>query len=222
MTVPDYFVETFKPDHIMSLEHRPAIIKYPLPATISTIQCSDFAVVSSGLEGTVEWINHKRTHIWIDQNLEGMPIELVQWRPPSTLSFTKERGYDIMIGDIVTVVRGRWHRNIGEVHAVSFADASIILWLSSIGIEVSFPFFYCVPYHLSHYVQVEVPITFCSKLSEYSQCEVTKYVGHDVWVISGDKKGRHATLRSIGREKSWIALEGHQLFEVKNTQVATT
>ena len=108
------------------------------------------------------------------------------------------------------------------MHAVSFADASVVLWLSSIGIEVSFPFFYCVPYHLSHYVQVKVPITFCSKLSEYSQHEVTKYIGRDVWVIGGDKKGRHATLQSIGRGKSWIALEGHQLFKVKNTQVATT
>ena len=90
----------------MSLEHWSAVIKYPLLATISAIQCGDFAVVSSGLEGMVEWINHKRTHVWIDQNLEGVPIELVQWQPPSTLPFTRERGYDVTIRDIVTVVRG--------------------------------------------------------------------------------------------------------------------
>jgi len=58
-------------------------------------------------------------------------------------------------------------------------------------------------------------------MAERSDLQLSRWVGRDVWVIRGEKKGYQATLRSLGRELSWVALQGHQLIQLKNDQIAT-
>ena len=66
-----------------------------------------------------------------------------------------------------------------------------------------------------------MPITLCRKIKEHSDSRLSSFIGRDVWVISGDKKGTCATLHSIGRTTSSVALFGHQLIQLKNNQIAT-
>ena len=58
-------------------------------------------------------------------------------------------------------------------------------------------------------------------MAEHYDLQLLRWVGHDVWVIHGEQKGFQATLRSLGRELSWVALQGHQLIQLKNDQIAT-
>ena len=69
--------------------------------------------------------------------------------------------------------------------------------------------------------QITVLITFCQKFTECSDLQLSQWVGRDVWIICSDKKGYRATLNFLGRGFSWVALQGHQLIQLKNEQIAT-
>jgi len=66
-----------------------------------------------------------------------------------------------------------------------------------------------------------MPITLCRKIKEHSDSKLSSFIDCDVWVISGDKKGTHVTLHSIGRTTSLVVLFGHQLIQLRNSQIAT-
>ena len=53
------------------------------------------------------------------------------------LSFLKERGYDVCVGDCVEIARGKWFRSKGLVHAVDFDKASLDLVCDTDGQMVS-------------------------------------------------------------------------------------
>ncbi|KAI5993408.1 hypothetical protein EDC04DRAFT_2613356 [Pisolithus marmoratus] len=92
--------------------------------------------------------------------------------PPSTLQFSRERGYD------VTIV------------------------LSDDG-----------PLH-------DVLIGFCIKLENHSLRDVERQVGHEVWIISGPKKGYRGMLQSVSRTYCNVAIESG-IMQLKNTAVIT-
>ncbi|KAI6126952.1 hypothetical protein F5141DRAFT_1060595 [Pisolithus sp. B1] len=123
-------------------------------------------------------------------------------RAPSTLTLSKDKGYNIAVGDTVEVARGQWRHSQGVVKAVDLIKASLD--------------FVC----LEDGIQINVPIMFSRKVKERFDYGLSKFVGHDVWVIGSDKKGTRAMLRSLGRTSSWVAIFG-QLIELKNNQVAT-
>ena len=58
-------------------------------------------------------------------------------------------------------------------------------------------------------------------MAERSDLQLSQWVGRDVWVIHGEKKGFQAMLRLLRRELSWVALQGHQLIQLKNDQITT-
>ncbi|KAI5996396.1 hypothetical protein EDD15DRAFT_2365235 [Pisolithus albus] len=128
--------------------------------------------------------------------------DLIIERAPNTLTFSKDKGYNIAVGDTVEVVRGQWHHSQGTVKAVDLTKASLDFVRPTDG------------------VQITVPITFCRKIKECFDHGLSKFVGRDVWVIAGDKKGTQATLHTIGRMSSWVELYG-QLTQLKNNQIAT-
>ncbi|KAI5992982.1 hypothetical protein EDD15DRAFT_2196824 [Pisolithus albus] len=128
--------------------------------------------------------------------------DLIIERAPNTLTFSKDKGYNIAVGDTVEVVRGQWRHSQGTVKAVDLTKASLDFVRPTDG------------------VQITVPITFCRKIKERFDHGLSKFVGRDVWVIAGDKKGTRATLRTIGRMSSWVELYG-QLTQLKNNQIAT-
>ena len=71
------------------------------------------------------------------------------------------------------------------------------------------------------FIQVTVPIIFCCKIRDRLDLQLSRWVGRDVWVVSGEKKGYRATLKSLRRGLSLVALQGHQLIQLKNEQIAT-
>ncbi|KAI5994442.1 hypothetical protein EDD15DRAFT_2196055 [Pisolithus albus] len=128
--------------------------------------------------------------------------DLIIERAPNTLTFSKDKGYNVAVGDTVEVVRGQCRHSQGTVKAVDLTKASLDFVRPTDG------------------VQITVPITFCRKIKECFDHRLSKFVGRDVWVIAGDKKGTRATLRTIGRMSSWVELYG-QLTQLKNNQIAT-
>ncbi|KAI6103697.1 hypothetical protein EDD16DRAFT_1525033 [Pisolithus croceorrhizus] len=92
-------------------------------------------------------------------------------RVPSTLTLSKDKGYNIAVGDMVEVARGQWCHSQGIVKAVDLIKASLD--------------FMC----LEDGIQINVPITFSHKVKEHFDYGLSKFIGHDVWVIGGDKKG---------------------------------
>ena len=76
-----------------------------------------------------------------------VPMQLHEMRVhPATrmLSFSRERGYDVCIGDCVEIARGKWFQSQGLVHAVDFDKASLDLVCDMDGQTVS------VLYNLFH------------------------------------------------------------------------
>ncbi|KAI6019434.1 hypothetical protein PISMIDRAFT_11288 [Pisolithus microcarpus 441] len=98
--------------------------------------------------------------------------------PPSTLQLSKERGYDVSIGNCVQVAHGPAVGAEGPVHAVNFASGRLTV-LSEDG-----------PWH-------NVPISFCVKVEDYTLRDQEYHIGHEVWIISGPSKGYRGMLRSL-------------------------
>ena len=60
----------------------------------------------------------------------------------------------------------------------------------------------------------------CHKIKEHWDQELSKFIGHKVWVIGGNKKGSWATLYSVGRRTSCVTLFGHQMIQLRNHQIS--
>ncbi|KAI5990722.1 hypothetical protein EDC04DRAFT_2614098 [Pisolithus marmoratus] len=103
----------------------------------------------------------------------------IEWIGPNGKIWDK--GYNVAVGNIVEVARGPWYPSHGVVKAVDLTKASLDVM------------------HVVDGVQMNVPITFVCKMKEHSDHGLSKFVGHDVWVIAGDKKGSQATLHSLRR-----------------------
>ncbi|KAI6120120.1 hypothetical protein EDD16DRAFT_1519071 [Pisolithus croceorrhizus] len=122
--------------------------------------------------------------------------------PSQTVVAMNDKGYNVAMGDTVEVVRGQWHDSQGIVKAVDLTKASLDIVCPTDG------------------VQINVPITFSCKIMECFEHGLSKFVGRDVWVIAGDKKGSWDTLHTIGRMSSWVGLFS-QPIQLKNNQIAT-
>ncbi|KAI6094494.1 hypothetical protein EDD16DRAFT_1529108 [Pisolithus croceorrhizus] len=133
---------------------------------------------------------------------QGTKPSQVTCEPPNTLTFTKDKGYNVAVGDTVEVVRGQWCDSQGIVKAVDLTKASL---------DIMCP---------TDRVQINVPITFSRKIMERFEHGLSKFVSRDVWVIAGDKKGSWAMLRTIRRMSCWVGLFG-QAIQLKNNQIAT-
>ncbi|KAI6136004.1 hypothetical protein F5141DRAFT_1059265 [Pisolithus sp. B1] len=109
--------------------------------------------------------------------------------PLATLQFSKERGYDVTVGNHVQVAHGP-------------AVARHLTVLSEDG-----------PWH-------DVPISSCVKLQDYSLRDIECQVGHEVWIISGPKKGYRGTLQLVGRTTCEVAIHSG-IMQLKHTAVIT-
>ncbi|KAI6126695.1 hypothetical protein F5141DRAFT_1060411 [Pisolithus sp. B1] len=234
LEVSDLLLETHTPDHVRSLTtNHHTDIRMRLPETADSVLPGDTAVVCQGTykgaEAPIEWMDTDGTQAWIyvkenqdtssapantsststqpDQQLGYVivPINIHDiWvhRAARTIAFSKEKGFDICVGDDIEVARGKWFRSTGTVQAVRFDEARLDFMCDTYGSKIS------------------VPITFCRKVAERSGVQLSRWVGRDVWVIRGEKKGYQGTLRSIGRGVSCVALQG-QLVQLRNNQIST-
>ncbi|KAI6017236.1 hypothetical protein BKA83DRAFT_11099 [Pisolithus microcarpus] len=121
--------------------------------------------------------------------------------PLSTLQLSKERGYDVSIGDCVRVAHGPAVGAEGPVRAVDFASGRLTV-LSEDG-----------PWH-------DVPISFCVKVEDYTLHDQEYHIGREVWIISGPSKGYRGTLRSVGRTFCTVGIHSG-IMQLKNTAVVT-
>ena len=62
--------------------------------------------------------------------------------PPNALALTKDKGYDVVVGDTVEVARGDWHRFQEIVKRVDFTEALLGVMSSADGNQVSCHFIY--------------------------------------------------------------------------------
>ncbi|KAI6127301.1 hypothetical protein F5141DRAFT_1060864 [Pisolithus sp. B1] len=225
--VSKFVVQSQLPEHILSLgpeDNEPQLV-HPLPgdkALPGDLVCAHCGPYT-GRTGIIEWIGSD-SKVWVFMHRKGKGKEDVLAdeenpapsqtvvamnvsdlrieRPPNTLTFTKDKGYNVAVGDTVEVVRGQWRDSQGIVKAVDLTKASLDIVRPTDG------------------VQINVPITFSHKIMERFEHGLLKFVGRDVWVIAGDKKGSRATLHTIGRMSSWVGLFG-QPIQLKNNQITT-
>lgn len=115
------------------------------PQESKTIEIGDFVQVLVGdwigKSGVVQWASNGI--VWfqdegeLSRNDAGSDVAppfiqveaamVERTRLPSTLKFTKERGYDVKPGDVVSVARGPEFRTEGEVRSVDFLGAKLTL-----------------------------------------------------------------------------------------------
>ncbi|KAI6108314.1 hypothetical protein F5141DRAFT_1064498 [Pisolithus sp. B1] len=210
--VSKFIVQSQLPEHILSLgpeDNEPRLV-HPLlgdealPGIIKWIGSDGKVWVfmhgkGKGKEDVLaDEENPAPSQTVVAMNVSDLHIE----RPPNTLTFTKDKGYNVAMGDTVEVVRGQWRDSQGIVKAVDLTKASLDIVRPTDG------------------VQINVPITFSRKIMERFEHGLLKFVGRDVWVIVGDKKGSRATLHTIGRMSSWVGLFS-QPIQLKNNQIAT-
>ncbi|KAI6161927.1 hypothetical protein EDD17DRAFT_1508766, partial [Pisolithus thermaeus] len=225
--VSKFVMQSQLPEHILSLgpeDNEPRLV-HPLlgdealPGDLVHAHCGPY----TGWTGIIEWIGSDG-EVWVfmhgkgkgkedvladeenpapSQTVVAMNVsDLCIEQPPNTLTFTKDKGYNVAVGDTVEVVRGQWRDSQGIVKAVDLTKASL---------DIVCP---------TDRVQINVPITFSCKIMERFEHGLSKFIGRDVWVIAGDKKGSRATLRTIGRMSSWVGLFG-QPIQLKNNQITT-
>ncbi|KAI6131171.1 hypothetical protein EV401DRAFT_1884066 [Pisolithus croceorrhizus] len=246
LEVSELLLETHVLDHVRSLSTKhDAGMRMNLPKPVDKVLPSDTAIVCrgayKGAEATIEWMNSNGDQAWIyvkevsdSSSMQGdtgttstqhpstqgdtdtasaqhpagykmVPVNVHDvrvHRAPCTISFTKEKGFDVCAGDDIEVARGKWFWSRGTVQAVHFDQACLDFVCDTYGQNLS------------------VPITFCRKIAEQSAVQLWRWVGRDVWVIHGEKKGYQGTLRSTGQGVSQVALQG-QLVQLRNNHIAT-
>ncbi|KAG1894222.1 uncharacterized protein F5891DRAFT_985223 [Suillus fuscotomentosus] len=144
--------------------------------------------------GIVVWFPMGATTLWfraggnIKDQLINVPAALVRRIcPPKTLQFTKEKGYDVKPGDVVTVTCGPEFRTKGVVQTVDFPNACLTLISEG------------------DYSLVNVPIEFIMKVSNANLDSFNNIIGQEVFIIGGSRKGYRATLYQLSQDTCSIS-----------------
>ncbi|KAI6124123.1 hypothetical protein EV401DRAFT_1886515 [Pisolithus croceorrhizus] len=161
--VSKFVVQSQLPEHILSLgpeDNEPRLV-HPLPGGRRIIEWigSDGKVwvfmhgKGKGKEDVLaDEENPAPSQTVVAMNVSDLHIE----RPPNTLTFTKDKGYNVAMGDTVEVVRGQWCDSQGIVKAVDLTKASL---------DIVCP---------TDRVQINVPITFSCKIMECFEYGLSK------------------------------------------------
>ncbi|KAG1856447.1 hypothetical protein F4604DRAFT_1685475 [Suillus subluteus] len=190
------------------------------PPDLDSIEIGNYIQVMDGEHmgrcGVVNWYAKGSTNLWFQDISEDerecndglssilVPTAMVQWiNLARTIQYTKDKGYDVRPGDVVTVVRGPGYQMKGVVHSVDFPNARLTI--------------------LSDGDQslVVVPIKFVTKICNAPLDSFKNDIGHDVFVIGGDRKGYRATLYSLSSETCTVAVSGQQHTTLKLPDVVT-
>jgi ribosomal protein L24 len=135
-----------------------------------------------------------------------------------TITYTKEKGYDVRPGDVVSVARGPEYQAKGVVQSVDLPKARLRLLSENDQSLVS------TLQHdssISDLSQIDVPIGFVVKLCNAPLDSFRKVINDEVFLIGGDRKGFRATLYSIGTENCVVAVHGQARITVKCQDVVT-
>ena len=158
-----FFLQSYSKDHVLPRTtgvtgvgplHSPLSQDDALPGDTVVIHCGPFIHRS----GIIEWILNTDGKLWVllsrntgstgsDAYAEDMVVSLEAYNAsielaPNTLALTKDKGYDVAVGDTVEVARGDWHRFQGIVKRVDFTEALLDVVSSADGNQVSCRFIY--------------------------------------------------------------------------------
>ncbi|KAG1897446.1 uncharacterized protein F5891DRAFT_982629 [Suillus fuscotomentosus] len=187
------------------------------PPESESLQVGDHIEVLAGEHwkkcGIVEWIPTGGTMLWFrdaspvlagDDVESGVgpfriqvPVTIVQrTKLPNTLRYTKDKGYDVRPGDVVCIAHGPDYQSKGVVQSVDFPNARLTL-LSD-----------------SDHSLIDVPITFVIKKSNI--------IGHEVFIVGGDRKGYRATLHDVASDTCTVAVHGQARTTLRRQDVVTS
>jgi hypothetical protein len=234
------FLETHLAQHVASLtSHHPAPdidISY-VPEDFDDVMPGDIASVVTGQYhgsiGLIDWISATDGWMGIVARIKGRDeddtadetalivhsAEVVISKPSQTLTYSREKGYDVTIGDTLHIVRGEHHGLTGVVRTIDLAKAKVELVSDSNGHVVRSYFRFL--WDNTDVLQVNIPIPLCMKVAEFSPAQVTRSIGLDIWIVGGDKKGFRATLRGVNRKSCLVSIHGYPNLEVRKHQLCT-
>lgn len=185
--------------------------------------------------GIVEWIPMGGTMLWfMDANpiLAGddivssagsrriqVPVTLVRRiKLPDTIKYTKEKGYDIRPGDVVSVARGPEYQRTGVVRSVDFPNARLTFLCDSDHslVSTNYP-----ASCMADLLQIDVPITFAIKKRDANLDSFNNVIGREVFIVGGELKGYRATLYDIASNTCTIVVHGRTRTTLKRQDVVT-
>lgn len=148
-----------------------------------------------------------------------VPVTIIQrTKLPNTLRYTKDKGYDVRPGDVVSIARGPDYQSKGVVQSVDFPNARLTLLSDSDHSLVSIKH---IDSSMSDLPQIDVPITFIIKKSNVSLDSFNKIIGHEVFIVGGDRKGYRATLHNITSDTCTVAVHGQAHTTLRCQDIAT-
>ncbi|KAG1885840.1 uncharacterized protein F5891DRAFT_1201663 [Suillus fuscotomentosus] len=211
--VSKYYLDLRPLNHTLN-SHLPAQ-QFFEPLESDSIQIGDYIEVLEGehmgRRGVVNWFAKGDTCLWFRDILTAdstepddtlgsilVPAGIVQRTDlRKTLQFTKDKGYDVRPGDVVTVARGLEHGAKGVVQSVDFPNARLTLLCEG------------------DYSIITVPITFVIKVRNAELDSFKKDIGQEVFIIGGHQKGFRVMLYSLGLETCTVAVHGQQRTTIK-------
>ncbi|KAI6102241.1 hypothetical protein F5141DRAFT_1065723 [Pisolithus sp. B1] len=171
--VSRFTVQSHLQDHVLSLSPEvaePHLVPLSgdeaLLGDIVQVYCGPYA----GQMGTIEWIGAD-SRVWMFNREKGKgkesseqdlaPSQLMVAmdvsdlhidRAPDTLTLSKDKGYNIAVGDTVEVARGQWHHSQGIVKAVDLIKASLDIMCPEDGIQINVPIMFACKFkeHFDH------------------------------------------------------------------------
>ena len=157
-----FLLQSYSKDHIFAHSTEvTGVGRSQSPLSPDEALPGDIAVIRRGpfihWSGTIEWINTDG-NLWVllnrnigstgsGANVNDMVVSFEACDvsielPPNALALTKDKGYDVVVGDTVEVARGDWHRFQGIVKRVDFTEALLDVVSSADGNQVSCRFIY--------------------------------------------------------------------------------
>ncbi|KAG1807644.1 uncharacterized protein BJ212DRAFT_1303361 [Suillus subaureus] len=187
------------------------------PSDFNSNEIGDYIEVLDGEHmgkcSVMNWYYKGATNLWfwdiLDDKREcsdglwsiSVPVAMVQQTNlAQTIQYTKDRGYDIRLGDVMIVLCGLEYQMKGVMHNVNFPNTCLTI--------------------LSDGDQslVKVPIRFVTKICNAFLDSFKKGISREVFVIRGDRKGCRATLYSLSLETCTIAVHGQQAHHTQALQ----
>ncbi|KAG1790362.1 uncharacterized protein HD556DRAFT_1310750 [Suillus plorans] len=191
--VSKYYLDQRLLDHIV--QSQPQTQQHFEPPQSDSIEIGDFIEVLVGEHigkcGIIDWFSKGDTKLCGRLSRTSVPIAAVQrTKLTQTLKFTKEKGYDVKPGDIVTVAHGPEYEAKGVIQSVDFPNAHLTLLCDG------------------DHTLINVPIGF-----------VVKEIGQEVFIVGGGQKGYWVTLYGLGPDLCTIALHGQKHITLKNCNI---
>ena len=150
-----FFVQSFPKDHVLShsTDNHTADLAHPIMKGEALL--GDLVIVHHGpyvgRRGSIEWINPDGFWVYFNDGVGSdeanedsttlvEPCHVHIEPAPNTLTLTRDKGYNVTVGDIVEVARGNYYRCKGVVKAVDLTNALLDIVCPVEGHQVSFIF----------------------------------------------------------------------------------